>query len=371
MTINIRAIAPVLDPTGYGENARNLLLSLYRMNEFNIGVNPYSASSVPENLGDEDRLHLARMTNNHLVNPDVGISFLIAPQFNKSAKVNIGYSAFETDRIPYNWVNHCNQMDAICVPSDHNKDSFVKSGVDSSRVHVVPHAPSYSKDYIAEPIEYLMDKKNFLVCGSIDHRKGVDIAIKAFIEIFDTHNIKDVRLIIKTNLGYNRSLLDSYLDNIRSQLGTNGPEIMLISHNLDKHTLARLYKSCEALLLPSRGEGWGLTGSDAVSLGVPVVTTDWSGPKMYIKDDSMGYLIKYKMDPVSKMEWNPQYEIAQAEGHLWAKPDVYHLIDILDDIYHNPNKAIMKASLAKENLYNTYNWSKSAKLLANIIKSKV
>lgn len=41
----------------------------------------------------------------------------------------IGVTTFETDRIPEHWVEPCNQMDEICVPSQFNIETFSKSGL--------------------------------------------------------------------------------------------------------------------------------------------------------------------------------------------------------------------------------------------------
>ncbi len=38
-----------------------------------------------------------------------------------------------------------------------------------------------------------------------------------------------------------------------------------------------MYKSSSVLLAPSRGEGFGLTPLEAMSVGIPVIYSDWSG----------------------------------------------------------------------------------------------
>lgn len=47
---------------------------------------------------------------------------------------------FETDRIPEGWVNRCNRMDAIWVPTEFHRNIFKDNGVNESKLKVVPEA---------------------------------------------------------------------------------------------------------------------------------------------------------------------------------------------------------------------------------------
>ena len=40
----------------------------------------------------------------------------------------------------------------------------------------------------------------------------------------------------------------------------------------------------DAVVLPTRGEGWGRPQMEALVLGRPLITTNWSGPTAYISD---------------------------------------------------------------------------------------
>ena len=39
-----------------------------------------------------------------------------------------------------------------------------------------------------------------------------------------------------------------------------------------------LYASADVFVLPSRGEGWGRPHVEAMAMGLPIITTNWSGP---------------------------------------------------------------------------------------------
>jgi glycosyltransferase involved in cell wall biosynthesis len=45
-----------------------------------------------------------------------------------------------------------------------------------------------------------------------------------------------------------------------------------------------LYRSVDAFVLPSRGEGWGRPYMEAMSMGLPVIATNWSGPTEFVNE---------------------------------------------------------------------------------------
>jgi glycosyltransferase involved in cell wall biosynthesis len=42
-----------------------------------------------------------------------------------------------------------------------------------------------------------------------------------------------------------------------------------------------MYKAADAFVLPSHGEGWGRPIMEAMSMGLPVIATNWSGQTAY------------------------------------------------------------------------------------------
>src|SRR5207248_3888517 len=56
------------------------------------------------------------------------------------AGLNIARTMFETDRLPPGWEGRLNAMDRIWVPSEFNRETFVRSGVDPDKIAVLPGA---------------------------------------------------------------------------------------------------------------------------------------------------------------------------------------------------------------------------------------
>lgn len=48
----------------------------------------------------------------------------------------IGRYMFEVDGLPEAWVDHCNVLDEIWVPSNWQKQVFIQSGVDAAKIQV-------------------------------------------------------------------------------------------------------------------------------------------------------------------------------------------------------------------------------------------
>jgi len=110
------------------------------------------------------------------------------------------------------------------------------------------------------------DEVTFLInagMGGWQNRRGVDIALKAFkIAQRKTSNI---RIIVKSVKALNRYVPDDLLD-------TDGIEI--IEGLIDRDELAALHTQVDAVLYPSRWEGFGLSLLEALHVGVPVIATD-------------------------------------------------------------------------------------------------
>src|SRR5207247_1086784 len=70
------------------------------------------------------------------------------------------------------------------------------------------------------------------------------------------------------------------------ELPVDRPAIaLLLNHQYPPHALAALYRSADCFVLPSRGEGWGMPLLEAMACGLPVIATDWSGPRDFLKED--------------------------------------------------------------------------------------
>lgn len=68
--------------------------------------------------------------------------------------------------------------------------------------------------------------------------------------------------------------------------GINGPRIEILNSHLSSEEMVMFYQSCDAFVLPTHAEGWGLPTHEAMAMGLPVVTTNWGGTTEFVTSDN-------------------------------------------------------------------------------------
>jgi len=125
----------------------------------------------------------------------------------------------------------------------------------------------------------IKEKKVILGVGSFIHRKGWDVLIKA-----DRYIEKDVGLYIvggKTIDIYTRIIEEYDLKNIHFVEFKN------------KSELADYYRMADLFVLPTRYDIWGLVINEAMSYGLPVITTETCIAGVELIDNAInGYIVK-------------------------------------------------------------------------------
>ena len=111
--------------------------------------------------------------------------------------------------------------------------------------------------------ENLKRSKTVLVIGQYFDYKGMDIAARV-AKLNADIQYKFVGTGKRTNLFVQEQQLDCLLN-------------VEVIPFMDKETLAKEYRECAMLVLPSRQECWGLVINEAASYGMPIVATWGSG----------------------------------------------------------------------------------------------
>jgi glycosyltransferase involved in cell wall biosynthesis len=180
---------------------------------------------------------------------------------------------WEYGAVPVEWVDGVNRnVDELWVPSEYVRRMYVGSGVDPERVAVVPNGVDldlFSPDGPRMPLDAAGVRLLFV--GGVIARKGPDLLVDAFQEVFAGRD--DVTLIVK-DFGAD----DIYAATDRSRLrdyAASGrtPRIVYVPDELSGEELASLYRACDVLVHPYRGEGFAMPVLEAMACGLPVVVT--------------------------------------------------------------------------------------------------
>jgi glycosyltransferase involved in cell wall biosynthesis len=259
----------------------------------------------------------------------------------------IAYVVWETTILPVDKVAVLKTMDEVWTASSWGRQLLIDNDIDANKVGVVPEGvdveifkPETKPKEVDPPFR-------FLCVGKWEKRKGIDDLINAFCDCFRPE--EPVELVLHCFNPYlPRFDLESQ---IRSCLPASGPSIVA-SNPLDQAGLVRLYNSCDAFVLPTRAEGWGLPIIEAMACGLPVIVTDYSAPRDYL-DSSFAYLI-----PVEKMvPADDGYFFPRSWGWGdWALPDSGSLRKLLRHVFENRAEAKEKGQRARTAVCRQWTW---------------
>ena len=145
-------------------------------------------------------------------------------------------------------------------------DEFVKTEKASKHFHRVWDGQTHKNEAL-----------HFLVSGTLEPRKGQDVAIGAY-RLLDREEKKQIRLHL---VGPAPEWASSY----QKELELEQEGVIYHGEIHDRKELLSLYSSMDAVLVPSRDESCSLVALEACMLGKPVFLTENTGAK-YFADPS-------------------------------------------------------------------------------------
>ena len=127
--------APVTSRSGYGAHARDLTSSFIKHDKYEIKIMDVNWGECPRNALDENNINDKKILDCILQEPislekqpDIYVDIRIPNEIQTHGKFNIGITAgVETTAVSANWLENCNKMDLVIVPSEHSKHGFVNA----------------------------------------------------------------------------------------------------------------------------------------------------------------------------------------------------------------------------------------------------
>lgn len=292
---------PALTQSGYGVHCRQVAKWLLSKSDVSVKFQALPWGETPwivdKNRHDGLIDKIIKNTVDIVVKSqekyDVSFQLQLPNEWDTSiAKYNIGMTAaVETDVCNPAWIDNCNKMDLVIVPSKHAAFTLTKHAHLKTPVVVVPE--SFSDEILksSEELPKLPNFStdfNFLVFGQItgdnpyNDRKNIFFTIKWLCELFKDD--KEVGIVIKTNVGRN-TLIDKnrtvqVLKTLVKECRKGDfPRIHLLHGDMSDAEVASLYRhpQIKGLVALTRGEGYGLPILESAASGLPVIATGWSG----------------------------------------------------------------------------------------------
>lgn len=166
---------------------------------------------------------------------------------------------------------------------------FIKYGAPKDKIVRFPFTTLYNDEILKAPVEAkekkavkteLGCKSDFMILtvGQFIHRKGMDILMKACRDLPFSCDIFFI--------GGNPT--EEYIE-IQDECGLDNLHFIPFAN---KETIKKYYKAADVFVLATREDTWGLVIPEAMSMGVPVISTDACVAALcLIEDNENGFVI--------------------------------------------------------------------------------
>ena len=280
---------------------------------------------------------------------DFHINFLPPHYYQVKNKYVVGYTPWESTKVPESWLYNMRRCNEIWATSNFVKDIYIENQVNAN-VHVIPHgvSPEFSI-YERE----LTGKFNFLHVGGDSKRKNAQMVVDAFLELYEGD--MDYQLV----LNYNKFChAEAYVDGQLRQ-ASHHPQIVGIPDIFNTDDLVSLYHKCHCMVYPTMGEGFGMIPFESIATGMPTIVTNLTGTADFAK-----YSIPLSAKFV-EAEWNSHSY--NTDTGLWASPDFEELLDLMTHVVNEYDDFKKYALRSARILHSEWSWESTAdKILARL-----
>jgi glycosyltransferase involved in cell wall biosynthesis len=264
-------------------------------------------------------------------------------------KIVVGYAVWEGAALPDVYRPGLDLVREVWTASAFSAQAL---GQGHPRVRVLPH--------VVDPVEPAeadlawarerVDGKSyfFSVVDAVNPRKNLEALLRVFARVRAVSGV-DVRLVIKQ---YRKEVA---LDGISG--------VIALAGDLSEMRMAALHRGSLAYVSPHRGEAWGLALSEAMSHGIPVLATGWSG-NMDFMDSRNSVPLDFTLEPVgSRMSGLlPHFR----PDMRWAEVDEAHLErEMLRLVRRGPDPAMCQRARAVADRFSP---ARVARILGSLLR---
>ncbi|HVS50762.1 MAG TPA: glycosyltransferase family 4 protein [Opitutaceae bacterium] len=258
----------------------------------------------------------------------------------RAGKYNIAYFAWELPEFPDAWVPSFDYYDEVWCPSEFTTAALaLKSPVP---VLTMPHAialPRPAETLTPRRARFALPVDAFLFLtlfdlNSYSARKNPRGAIEAFRQSGLAG--RGAALVVKVqNVAGNEADFSALQASVRDLPGT-----VLLTDTLPRADITALEAACDCFVSLHRSEGFGLAIAEAMFLGKPVISTDWSAPAEFVDADN-GCPVRARLVTLE------QNHGPYAKGATWAEPDTAHAAEHMRRLFGDRALAARLGAVAR------------------------
>jgi glycosyltransferase involved in cell wall biosynthesis len=244
-------------------------------------------------------------------------------------------------------------LDGVLAPSEYCKELIRSSGV-RLPIAVIGHGLDHSGLVPPAPIDRTVRGQPspdhpfvFLHISAGVDRKGVEELVTAYCLAFSRRD--PVVLVIKT-FDNEQNLVDFWVKRLTGGMPA-APVIQVVKDELHPQEIELLYRLADAVVLPTRGEGFNFPAAEALARGLPVIVTRHSGHLDFCND-------------ANSLLVDCRYEVSTSYLHIpnsvWARASLPCLIAAMKTAYNEariPGTPTHRRALAAPRQVSRLRWS--------------
>ena len=205
--------------------------------------------------------------------------------------------------------------DFIMLPSSFAKKTFVKKGVDSSKLIINHYGTSVDFGQKNKSTKFTI-----VYLGMLMHRKGINYLLEAINQL--DINIEN----------YNVWLIGKVTDEVKEVIQKYKRDNWKVWGHIPQNHLPNILSQCSVGVVPSIEDGFGMVVPQLLSCGVPVIVTENTGASDIIVDGNNGYVIPVRstaiiVNKIRDLYKNPK-KLSEMTEYIQSNP-----IDLSWDAY--------------------------------------
>lgn len=165
--------------------------------------------------------------------------------------------------------------DKIINISNYEQNQAIKYGLDKNKMIMIYNGVEDKINKSNLNLNWNDNKINLLFVGRLDRQKGLDL----FLDVYEKMKLENIHLYV-----IGTSVLD---DN----LPKNTKYVTYLGW-VDNEDIDVYYQTCDAVIMPSRWEGFGLVAVEAMKNSKPVIVSNRGALPELVKENKNGYIFQ-------------------------------------------------------------------------------